>query len=68
MAKNGTQIVIEEALLRSDVLKKDVAKAFGVTAETFSKRLKTGKFSYDELQKIAELTNSELVFKFEMRK
>lgn len=68
MAKNGTQIAIEEALLRSDVLKKDIAKAFGVTSETFSKRLKTGKFSYDELQKIAELTNSELVFRFEMKK
>lgn len=68
MAKNGTQIAIEEALLRSDVLKKDIAKAFGVTSETFSKRLKTGKFSYDELQKIAELTNSELIFRFEMKK
>lgn len=64
MKKNGMQIEIEKALVYNGVKKQDIASAFGVTQETFSSRLKTGKFSYDELQKIAEITGCRLNFEF----
>lgn len=64
MQKNGMQIEIEKALIYGNKKKKDIAKYFGITPETFSVRLRTGKFSYDELLKIAELTDCKLNLEF----
>lgn len=64
MSQNRMKIEIEKALLYGGKKKKDIAKGFGVTPETFSVRLRNGKFSYDELQKIADLTDCQLHLEF----
>ena len=49
-----------------DVTKKDIAKKLGVTPSAFSQRLKTGKFTQEEMQMIAGALDAEYVsyFKF----
>ncbi len=49
-----------------DVTKKDIAKKLGVTPSAFSQRLKTGKFTQEEMQMIAGVLDAEYVsyFKF----
>lgn len=62
--KNGTQIVIEKMLIQTGTKKKDVARYLGMSPENFSARLKTGKFTYDELQRIAAAMGCQLNFDF----
>ena len=62
--KNGTQIIIEKMLVETGVKKKDVAQYLGMSPENFSARLRTGKFTYDELQRIAAAMGCELNFGF----
>lgn len=46
--------------------KKDIADKLGVTASAFGQRLKTGKFTQEELEKIASVLDAEYIsiFKF----
>lgn len=37
----------------------------GMSQQTFSSRLKVGKFSKDEYEKMAEILGAEFVFRFE---
>lgn len=48
------------------VTKKDIAERLGVTPSAFGQRLKTGKFTQEELQIIANVLDAEYiaVFKF----
>lgn len=48
------------------VTKKDIADRLGVTTSAFIQRLKTGKFTQEELQVIASVLDAEYisVFKF----
>lgn len=54
------------AIAYSNVEKKDIADKFNVTPSAFGQRLKTGKFTKEELQKIASVLDAEYVcfFKF----
>jgi len=49
-----------------DVTKKDIANKLGVTPSAFNQRLKTGKFTQDELELIASVLDAEYIayFKF----
>ena len=49
-----------------DVTKKDIALKLGVTPSAFNQRLKTGKFTQEELEIIAGVLDAEYVayFKF----
>ena len=48
------------------VTKKDIADKLGVTPSAFVQRLKTGKFTQEELEEIASVMDAEYVsyFKF----
>ncbi len=44
----------------------EIASSFGISQQAFSQRLKTGKFTQEELEKIASVLDAEYVsyFKF----
>ncbi len=42
-----------------------IAKTLGITSQAFSQRLKTDKFSSEELKQIAHILGGEYVFGFE---
>ena len=50
-----------------NVTKKDIADRLGVTPSAFGQRLKTGKFTQEELEIIASVLNAEYIsyFKFQ---
>lgn len=59
---------IDMALAYSkDVTKKDIADKLGVTPSAFGQRLKTGKFTQEELEIIASVLNAKYIsyFKFQ---
>ena len=67
MIKITIQQKIDMALAYSkNVTKKDIANRLGVTPSAFGQRLKTGKFTQDELEIIATVLDAEYVsyFKF----
>lgn len=58
---------IDMALAYSkNITKKDIAEKLGVTPSAFGQRLKTGKFTQDELETIASVFDAEYIsyFKF----
>ena len=57
--------VIERGLIEAGMSKTQLATAFGMSPQALNQRFRTGKFSYQELQKIAEIMGAKLVFKFE---
>lgn len=66
--KNEMQILIESALLRANIKKSDLARELGISPSTLHGRLNTGKFTYEELEKIADIMNCDLHVSFEQRK
>lgn len=44
-----------------NVTKKEIAEKMGVTPSAFGQRLKTGKFTQEELQEIAHILNAEYI-------
>ena len=64
MITSITQL-IERGLIESQMSKTQLATAFGMSPQALNQRFRTGKFSYQELQKIAEVMGAKLVFKFE---
>lgn len=50
---------IEMACVVSEITVKDLAKRIGTTQSAFSQRLKTGKFSDEDFQKIAVAIGAE---------
>ena len=65
--KIALQQQIEMAIAYSDgVTKKDIAEKMNVTPSAFGQRLKTGKFTKEELEKIASILDAEYIsyFKF----
>ncbi|MEM5770442.1 MAG: XRE family transcriptional regulator [Bacillota bacterium] len=42
----------------------ELARRLGTTSQAFGQRMKTGKFSSEELEKIAEAVGAEFVYKF----
>lgn len=66
--KNEMQILIESALLRTSLKKSDLARELGIAPSTLHGRLQTGKFTYEELEKIADIMNCTLHVSFEPKK
>lgn len=66
MIKITIQQKIDMALAYSGVTKKQVADKLKVTPSAFNQRLKTGKFTKEELEEIARVFNAKYVsyFKF----
>lgn len=62
--KNAIQIMIEQQMVAKGMKKKDLAAALGMSPENLYARLKTGKFSYDELQTIAKSLDCNLNLAF----
>lgn len=59
---------IEMAIAYSDnVTKKDIAKKMNVTPSAFIQRLKTGKFTKEELEKIASILDAEYISFFRFK-
>ncbi|MCD7996404.1 MAG: helix-turn-helix domain-containing protein [Clostridiales bacterium] len=56
---------INRAMKHAKVSQGDIAKAFGVTQGAISQRLKTGKFSEDELKIIADVLGAKYFSGFE---
>lgn len=62
--KNQLYIKIEKAMVDTSATKRAMAKMLGMTPENLYSRLKNGKFSYEELEKIADFLDCELVLDF----
>lgn len=43
----------------------ELARRLGTTSQAFGQRMKTGKFSSGDLEKIAEALGAEFVYKFQ---
>ena len=56
---------VNMALAYKGISQAELARRAGMTPANFNKRLKVGKFSSDELQKIAEALGGNYVFAFE---
>lgn len=52
---------IDMAIAYTGVTKREIAARLGVTPSAFGQRLKTGKFTQEELEKIAGVFNAEYV-------
>ena len=50
-----------------NVTKKDIADRFGITPSAFGQRLRTGKFTQEELQVIAGVLDAEYISVFKFR-
>ena len=64
MEKNQLYIKIEKAMVEVSATKRSLAKMLGMSTENLYSRLKNGKFSYEELEKIADFLDCDLVFDF----
>lgn len=49
------------------VTKKDIAERLGVTPSAFGQRIKTGKFTQQELETIASVLDAEYISYFKFR-
>ncbi|ENZ28719.1 helix-turn-helix domain-containing protein [Enterocloster clostridioformis] len=61
----NTQEKIKRAMSKAKISQEDIAKKFGVTQGTISQRLKTGKFSEEEMKMIAEIMGAKYFSGFE---
>ena len=61
----NTQEKIKRAMKKAKISQKDIAAHFGVTSGAFSQRLKTGKFSEEELKEIAKILGAKYFSGFE---
>lgn len=52
---------IDMAIAYTGVTKREIAARLGVTPSAFGQRLKTGKFTQEELEQIAGVFNAEYV-------
>ncbi len=68
--KEGIKITIQEqiktACIHANISITELAKQFGISQPGFSQRMKTGKFTREELEKIAGILDCEYIsyFKF----
>lgn len=65
MIKNAMQRTIEKAMIDAGVSKAELARRIGTSPSNLCNRLKTGKFTYEELVAIATALNCNLIFGFE---
>lgn len=61
----NTQEKIKRAMKKAKVSQATISKEFGITQGAFSQRLKTGKFSEDELKMIANILGAKYFSGFE---
>lgn len=57
-----TKLKMAEA--RAGISETELAKRLGTSPQALNQRLKTGKFTPEDLEKIAEALGAEFVFKF----
>ena len=55
---------IKMALAYKGMSESDLARAIGTSPQAFNQRMKTGKFTAEELEKIAEAMEAEFFFGF----
>ena len=55
---------IKMALAYKNMSEADLARAVGSSPQAFNQRMKTGKFSSEEMEKIAEALEAEYFFGF----
>lgn len=65
---SGTSAIIVAALARSGKTRSGLAEFFGMSPSGMTGRLSRGTFSYEDLEKVAEYTDSELVFRLDPKK
>lgn len=65
--KMTLQQQIEMAITYSNNTKKDIAKKMNVTPSAFVQRLKTGKFTKEELEEIASVLDAEYISFFRFK-
>lgn len=58
---------IDMTLVQLHMSKKELARRLGVSPASLSNRLRTGRFSYDELEKMAEAMDCDFVLEFRPR-
>ena len=58
---------IKMALAYKGMSEADLARAVGTSPKAFNQRMKTGKFSTDEMNKIAEALEADYYFGFEFK-
>ena len=56
---------IKMALAYKGMSEAELARSIGTSPSAFNQRMKTGKFSSDEISKIAEALNAKYFFGFE---
>ena len=61
----NTQEKITRAMKKAKVNQTEIAKLFGVTQGTFSQRMKTGKFTQEEMNIIANALGAKYFSGFE---
>jgi len=58
---------IKMALAYKGMSEADLARSVGTSPQAFNQRMKTGKFSTDEMNKIAEALEADYYFGFEFK-
>lgn len=58
----STKIKMAEAVAR--MKEAELARQIGTTPQAFNQRMKTGKFKYEELERIATALGAELIVNF----
>lgn len=61
MIKITIQQKISGAMAASGKTQQEIASAFGISQQAFSQRLKTGKFTQQELEKIAGIMGCKYI-------
>lgn len=56
---------IKMALVYKSMTESDLARALGTSPQAFNQRMKTGKFTAEELEKIAKVLGAKFFFGFE---
>ena len=56
---------IKMALAHEGISESELARRLGTSPQAFNQRMRTGKFSYDDLDRIAEAINAKLSVSFE---
>lgn len=64
-AKITIQQKISGAMAASGKTQQEIASAFGISQQAFSQRLKTGKFTQQELEKIAGIMGCKYISCFQ---
>lgn len=59
------QRIIEPALAKANMSKTELGRKLGITQQAMSQRIQTGKFTLDELCKIAHCMGAEFNCSFE---